>query len=218
MIRFVLGKTVCLLLLFLVVSCMPKQESSTPENYFCKQAVVDSLLITHNTTVGEYEIKLQAFKAEQVLEVFLRSKEFDWTQIRAYPFCAFSGGLGPKIREGDRQIPEGIYQVVVFNPKSKFYLSLGLDYPNARDLEIADPAQPGSDIYIHGGCQTVGCIPISDEQMAELYLFCKGAKAGIQVDILPFRPTEDNRIKYNGAFPQHQRFWERLFMDAEPIL
>ena len=181
---------------------------------FDKQSVVDSLLERHQTSPGQYQIKIQAFKAERILEVFLSTNNLDWTKVRAYPFCNFSGDLGPKYKEGDRQIPEGIYKIKVFNPKSKFYLSMGLDYPNARDLIIADPDQPGSDIYIHGGCRTVGCIPITDEKIEELYLLAKTARKDIEVLILPYIPNDENHLKYAEEFPQHQAFWNTLFADA----
>ncbi len=194
---------------------MNPKDKLARENYYGKQVLVDSLLLEQNLTAAAFQMKLQAFKAEQILEVFLRAEMGEWKLVRSYPFCHFSGGLGPKLKEGDRQIPEGIYKVAVFNPKSKFYLSLGLDYPNARDMEIADADQPGSDIYIHGGCATVGCIPITDEKMAELYLLAKMAAPDIDVLILPFRSTNENRKMYMEQYPQWESFWTDLFEDAD---
>ena len=194
---------------------MSERDIPSRANYFGRESMVDSLLRDNNTSRGSYELKLQAFKAERVLEVYMRKEASEWKKIIDYSFSAFSGVLGPKLREGDRQIPEGIYQVKIFNPLSKFYLSLGLDYPNERDLKIADPELPGSDIYIHGGCQTSGCIPISDEKMAELYLLSQGANKVINVTILPYKPSEENTKIYSQKFPQHKAFWEKLYNDAE---
>ena len=192
-------------------------DTESRRHFFDKQVVVDSLLAVHHTKPGEYQIKIRAYKAERRLEVYLSTNNTDWTMVREYPFCNFSGDLGPKKREGDKQIPEGIYKIKVFNPKSKFYLSMGLDYPNARDMKIADPENPGSDIYIHGGCATVGCIPITDEKIAELYLLAKTACKDIEVLILPYIPNEENHLKYAEEYSQHQVFWGTLFSDAKVL-
>ncbi len=92
--------------------------------------------------------------------------------IHRFAVLGQSGGLGPKRREGDLQVPEGCYTIDRFNPKSRFHLSLGLNYPNAADLHFADPAQPGSDIFLHGGALTVGCLPLGDPGIERLYLIC----------------------------------------------
>ena len=205
------------LLLIMFTSIFSCMDNENRRLHFDKQSVVDSLLETHRTSPGQYQIKMQAFKAERILEVYLQANNKDWTKVRTYPFCNFSGDLGPKLKEGDRQIPEGIYKIKVFNPKSKFYLSMGLDYPNERDMKIADPDHPGSDIYIHGGCRTVGCIPITDEKIAELYLLAKAARKEIEVLILPYIPTEKNHLKYAEEYPQHQAFWDTLFSDAKGL-
>ena len=80
-----------------------------------------------------------------------------------------SGSPGPKRKEGDLQIPEGVYQPLVLNPQSRFYLSIGLNYPNALDQKY-NTDNPGSDIYIHGGSATIGCVPIGDPAIEELFL------------------------------------------------
>ena len=212
-------KEIAKALLFVIIfassfSCMDNENRRL---HFDKQIVVDSLLSNHQTSPGQYKIRMQAFKAERILEVYLSTSNADWTKVRSYPFCNFSGDLGPKLKEGDRQIPEGIYKIKVFNPKSKFYLSMGLDYPNARDMKIADPEHPGSDIYIHGGCRTVGCIPITDEKIAELYLMSKTAEKDIEVIILPYKPSIENHNRFAEKYPQHQAFWGALFSDAKVI-
>jgi len=196
---------------------MSVEDTSTRENFFNKKNEIEYLLSSLGMANSEYKLRMEAFKQEQVLNVYLKDENTDWTLARTYPFCEFSGELGPKIREGDRQIPEGIYKVTVFNPKSKFYLSLGLDYPNKRDLLLADPNDPGSDIYIHGGCQTEGCIPITDEKIAELYLLAKSASSGVEVAILPFEQTMPNLEKYYQSHPQWKFFWEKLFTDVRGL-
>jgi len=120
------------------------------------------------------ELCYVAFKEERVLEVYGRLKETDlWTFVKSYSFTASSGAIGPKLKEGDRQIPEGIYEVEYLNPNSSFYLSMKINYPNAFDRakgEADGRTDLGSDIFIHGKAVTVGCIPVGDEAIEELFL------------------------------------------------
>lgn len=160
-------------------------------------------------------VAIRAFKDEEVLEVFVKDHAKTHFQIfKKYKFTATTGQLGPKFKEGDRQIPEGHYFINRFNPKSKFHLSLGLNYPNEEDKKRADKDQPGSDIFIHGSNQTVGCIPIGNEKIRELYLLCDWAKSKgqihIPVEIYPFEMSKKNINKFSKKFPQHRSFWEKL--------
>ena len=126
------------------------------------------------------------------MEVWVRNDVKDPFQLfKTYKICALAGTLGPKRMAGDFQVPEGFYYINEFNPKSNYYLSLGLNYPNVSDRILSDSLQPGGDIYIHGSCVTVGCIPITDGQIDELYILAAHAKdAGqdfIPVHIFPIR-------------------------------
>lgn len=138
-------------------------------------------------------------------------KRYSISTFRTYDFCESSGKLGPKRRAGDFQIPEGFYYINRFNPRSKFHLSLGLNYPNDSDLILSDKENPGSDIFIHGGCQTVGCIPIGDEKIRELYLLAHFAKESgqtqIPVHIFPFKITEESLTAYENP---NYIFWKNL--------
>ena len=107
----------------------------------------------------------------------------EFTLLHTYAFCSTSGTLGPKRKEGDLQIPEGIYHINHFNPVSNFYLSLGVNYPNASDNILSDKQHPGGSIYIHGNCVTIGCIPITDEKIKELYVLAVEAKNNGQENI-----------------------------------
>jgi len=102
--------------------------------------------------------------------------------------------------QGDYQVPEGFYYINEFNPRSNYYLSLGLNYPNASDRILSDSLQPGGDIYIHGSCVTVGCIPLTDQQIDELYILAAYAKdAGqdfIPTHIFPIRYSSKKSIEY----------------------
>ncbi len=136
---------------------------------------------------------LRALKAEGVVELWARPPgDTRRVRVRTFPVCAPSGRLGPKARSGDLQVPEGFYRVDRFNPRSRFHLSLGLDYPNAVDLARTPPgASPGGDIFIHGGCATIGCLPLRDGPMEQLYLAADAAReAGqrtIPVHVFPCR-------------------------------
>ncbi len=115
---------------------------------------------------------INAYKAEGKLEIWLKNDDDKVYQLfKTYDFCAHSGTLGPKVIEGDGQTPEGFYYINVFNPMSNFHLSLGVNYPNSVDYaRTGKDRKPGSDIYIHGNCVTVGCIPLTDEKIKEVYL------------------------------------------------
>jgi murein L,D-transpeptidase YafK len=92
--------------------------------------------------------------------------------------------MGPKRIEGDYQVPEGFYCVNEFRPGSSYHLALGINYPNASDLLLSDSVKPGSEIYIHGSCTTIGCIPILNEPIEELYIITSIAK-NIGEDFIP---------------------------------
>jgi murein L,D-transpeptidase YafK len=155
------------------------------------------------------------------LEVWIKEKNKEqFVLLHTYSFCTTSGTLGPKRKQGDLQIPEGVYKINHFNPVSNFYLSLGINYPNESDLILSDKKKPGNAIYIHGGCATVGCIPITDESIKELYIMAVEAKSAgqptIPVHIFPSRMDKgiaDQLIKEEEADATTSAFWKNL----EPI-
>lgn len=113
------------------------------------------------------DLVIAVFKQERLVQVFADGK-----LLRQYPMTGFSGVLGPKLREGDRQIPEGIYHIEYLNPNSSFHLSMKISYPNEFDWKYANienRKEPGSDIFIHGKDRSVGCIPIGDHAIEELF-------------------------------------------------
>jgi murein L,D-transpeptidase YafK len=144
---------------------------------------------------------IRSFKYDGQLEVWLKNdRKEPYKLFKTYRVCALAGSLGPKRMQGDYQVPEGFYYINEFNPKSNYYLSLGLNYPNASDRILSDSLQPGGDIYIHGSCVTVGCIPITDKQIDELYILAAYAKdAGqdfIPVHIFPIRYNNKKSVDY----------------------
>jgi murein L,D-transpeptidase YafK len=134
------------------------------------------------------EIILAAFKEEQTLQVFAKDQN-GFRFVKEYPFMGYSGALGPKLKEGDKQIPEGIYTIEYLNPNSSYYLSMKVNYPNAFDKsksQFANMGDMGGDIFIHGKSFTVGCIPIGDEAIEEIFVMTKKAFAnGVKVIISP---------------------------------
>jgi murein L,D-transpeptidase YafK len=146
-------------------------------------------------------VYFRSFKYDSQLEVWVKNdiKE-PFKLFKTYRVCALAGTLGPKRMEGDYQVPEGFYYINVFNPKSNYYLSLGINYPNASDKLLSDSLRPGGDIYIHGSCVTVGCIPIRDEQIDEVYILAAHAKNQgqdfIPVHIFPVRFNVEKSVKF----------------------
>jgi murein L,D-transpeptidase YafK len=139
-------------------------------------------------------IYIRSFKYDSQLEVWVKNDIKEPFQLfKTYKVCALAGTLGPKRMEGDFQVPEGFYYINEFNPKSTYYLSLGINYPNVSDRILSDSLKPGGDIYIHGSCVTVGCIPITDGQIDELYILAAHAKDGGQ----DFIPVHIFPIRYN---------------------
>jgi len=126
-----------------------------------------------NITYPPAEIVLIGLKQERILEVYARNGTNDFKRIRFYPILAASGGPGPKLREGDKQVPEGIYGIESLNPNSRFHLSLRVDYPNAFDRKQAERegrTSLGGDIMIHGSAVSVGCLAMGDQAAEDLFV------------------------------------------------
>lgn len=139
-------------------------------------ALVATRLVPHFEQAGvkfpPSAVSLLAFKDCQQLYLYAKHQHGDWAKIRAYPIQGSSGTLGPKLREGDQQIPEGIYHIELLNPNSRFHVALRLNYPNSFDQRMAQvDSRPnlGGDIMIHGSHQSVGCLAMGDEAAEELF-------------------------------------------------
>jgi hypothetical protein len=128
-------------------------------------------------------------KQEKSLEVYAGKTTNDLQWIRSYPILAASGGPGPKLREGDRQVPEGIYGIEWLNPNSKYHLSMRINYPNAFDREQAARDRRdrlGGDIMIHGNARSVGCLAMGDEAAEDLFVLAADTGiANIMVILAP---------------------------------
>ncbi len=146
-------------------------------------------------------IYIRSFKYDSELEVWAKNRVTDTFQLfKTYRVCALAGNLGPKRLQGDYQVPEGFYYINDFNPNSSYYLSLGLNYPNASDRVLSDSLKPGGEIYIHGSCVTVGCIPITDQKIDEVYMLASMAydqgQHFIPVHVFPIRFDAPRSVDY----------------------
>ena len=176
-----------------------------------------------NVAYPPKDIFFRVFKAQNEMELWGRNNETsEYKLIKLYHICALSGVLGPKRAEGDRQVPEGYYFIEDYNPKSDYYLSMLLNYPNFSDNLFGAKTKKGGDIYIHGGCVTVGCMPMTDEGIQEIYTLCLNAKVNgeenIPVHIYPTRMNKkgmDYLAREYVNYPESQKFWATLKNEYE---
>ncbi|MEO5511018.1 MAG: L,D-transpeptidase family protein [Longimicrobiales bacterium] len=164
------------------------------------------------------DIYLRVFKREHALELWVRPEgDTIFSLLRTYDICAQSGDLGPKRARGDNQVPEGFYTIDRFNPYSDYHLSLHVDYPNRSDQLIGVEPDLGGDIFIHGGCNSIGCLALTDEGIKQLYWVAVEARAAgqqrIPIDIFPARLGDDEMTQLDRAFrasPALVAFWKTL--------
>lgn len=146
-------------------------------------------------------VYIRSFKYDRQLELWVKSDtKSPYKLFKTYKVCMQSGTMGPKRMEGDYQVPEGFYYINDFNPNSTYHLSLGLNYPNASDRILSDSLRPGSSIYIHGNCVSVGCIAISDVPIEELFVIASAARTNgqefIPVHVFPVRYNNKTSLEY----------------------
>ena len=183
-----------------------------------KQQIIETALAGNGLETANFNMLIIAYKDEEELEIYAKKKtESAYRILVSYRICSSSGELGPKRREGDYQVPEGFYHINMFNPYSRFFLSLGIDYPNLSDKRKSKASPLGGNIFIHGACVTIGCIPMTDEAIKEIYLYAVYAKNNgqtkIPVYLFPFRMTDDNFRKYSARFSSNRvlvDFWANL--------
>lgn len=186
--------------------------------YSQKGEKIKELLHAQGINPETVQIYLRAFKKERILQVWGKNKtDKTYKHIISYPFCMTSGQLGPKRKQGDLQIPEGFYHIDRFNPWSNFYLSLGINYPNQSDRILGNKRDPGGDIFIHGACVTIGCIPITDSKIKELYILAVEARNNgqrrIPVNIFPAKLTDQEMKNLNWLYskrPKLINFWKNI--------
>jgi len=157
---------------------------------------------------------LCAIKDKKTLEIWTFMKNGDKRKLCEYPFTNFSGKLGPKLKQGDRQIPEGIYKLDYLNPNSSFHLSMKVNYPNEFDRMMAKFDQReklGYDIFIHGGTATIGCIPIGDDKIEELfYIVAKVGIENVEVIISPYDMRNDFKKVEIGEITWEDKLYSKI--------
>jgi murein L,D-transpeptidase YafK len=156
-------------------------------------------------------ILIRLFKQESELEVWKQDNSGRMALLKTFPICRWSGELGPKIREGDRQAPEGFYTITpgLMNPASQYHLAVNIGFPNAFD-KAHD--RTGAHLMIHGGCSSRGCYAMTDEQVSEIYALAResffGGQRAFQIQAFPFRMTPTNMAKHRNN--PHMPFWKML--------
>lgn len=217
-----------LALLFLAIPSSPDEKKSFRELQWKyprvrtaakeKNEVLDRWFREKGVAFPPRAILLRAFKKEALLELWATDAENKpYVRVHEYRICTSSGTLGPKRRFGDEQVPEGFYDLDWFNPQSNFYLSLHINYPNASDRILGSHQNPGGDIFLHGNCASIGCIPITDDGIKEVYwlavLVQNEGQQHLPIHIFPARLTDDG-FKALAATHENEPvllvFWRNL--------
>ncbi|HWY97785.1 MAG TPA: L,D-transpeptidase family protein [Bacteroidia bacterium] len=217
-----------ILLIFISVVCLSfidaysfKKEqlkyATVSTAYAEKWSTVKTKLTKAGIDTSKFEIFIRVFKHEGNLEVWARSNRKDtFKLVDTYEVCSSSGSLGPKRKEGDGQVPEGFYHVSVFQPASMFYLALGVSYPNKADLIKGNKSCPGGNIMIHGNCVTIGCMPMTDDKIKEIYIMAVEAythgEQTIPIHIFPTRLNDAGMafLKNSTTDQASIDFWNNL--------
>ncbi|WP_029710190.1 hypothetical protein [Rhizobium favelukesii] len=159
----------------------------------------------------ESPVLVRIFKMESELEVWKVDGSGKYALLKVYPMCRWSGKLGPKTKTGDRQAPEGFYSVSIggLNPKSQFYLSFNLGYPNRLEAALG---YSGEALMVHGACSSSGCFAVTDQGVGEIYAVAekalKGGRQAFQVQAYPFRMTPQNLATHRDD--PNFAFWKTL--------
>jgi murein L,D-transpeptidase YafK len=190
----------------------PRQPPVIPLPAKATQPLAPALvaLLRQKNMPAHSPILLRVFKEESELEVWKEDRTGHFALLKTYPICKWSGDLGPKMHEGDRQAPEGFYTVtpVQMNPNSAFYLAINTGFPNSFD-KAND--RDGTFLMIHGNCASIGCYAMSDEGIADIYALAREAFVGrpsFQVQAYPFRLTPENLARHRNN--PNLAFWMAL--------
>jgi murein L,D-transpeptidase YafK len=212
------------ILLFLIVSFTSLAQSFKKEQvafarvesaFEKKWTTLEKQIIEQGFDPQAFKIFIRVFKQDAKMEVWISELNKEKFHLfKTYTIVASSGILGPKRKEGDLQVPEGFYHIDVFNPVSNFYLSLGINYPNKAD-KVHGKKPLGGDIYIHGSNVTIGCIPLTDDKIQEVYALAVQARNGGQKTIYthfyPFDFTKTSLQTYR--LNSNYEFWASLLKD-----
>ena len=166
--------------------------------------------IQGNIKIGN-PLYIRVFKEEKELEMWIRNDKGTYSLYKVFDICTFSGGLGPKKKEGDKKSPEGFYYTKksFLNPNSSYHLSFNIGYPNEYDRSHG---YTGSLIMIHGNCVSIGCYAMTDKYIEEIYGIVEktlnNGQEKINVDVFPFRMTQSNMNKHKKS--EYYYFWKEL--------
>lgn len=197
-----------------LAGCNADRETSIASNAKSAQALKPELvsLMTEKGMSPSDPMLVRVFKEESKAEVWKKRKaDGRYALLKTYDICRFSGKLGPKIKEGDKQAPEGFYQVTPaqMNPKSSYYLSFNIGFPNAYDRSLG---RTGQHVMMHGDCLSAGCYAMTDDQMGEIYAMAResfrGGQKSFQFQALPFRMTAQNMARRRND--KNMAFWKNL--------
>jgi len=177
------------------------------------QPLSDRMLaeIESKNMVKESPILVRIFKEESELEIWKQDKSGRFALLHTYPICRWSGELGPKFKQGDRQAPEGFYTITpgLMNPNSNYYLAINTGFPNAYDRANG---RTGAFLMIHGDCSSAGCYAMTDEQVGEIYALAResffGGQKSFQIQAYPFKMTPLNMARHRNS--PHMAFWKML--------
>jgi murein L,D-transpeptidase YafK len=189
------------------------EDASLAANAKANQPVSPKLIaaMTEKDMDLQSPILIRLFKQEAEVEVWKQDRSGKFAVLKTYPICRWSGDLGPKVREGDRQAPEGFYAIspAQMNPQSAYYLSFNTGYPNAYDKALG---HTGSQLMVHGDCSSRGCYAMTDEQIAEIYSLGResffGGQKSFQFQAYPFRMTPINMAKHRNN--PNMAFWKMI--------
>src|SRR5579871_1394651 len=197
----------------LLAGCNSDEIGSLATNAKANQTVPPKLIaaMVEKNMDLQSPILVRLFKQEAELEVWKQDRTGRFALLKTYPICRWSGDLGPKVREGDRQAPEGFYSISPsqMNPTSAYYLSFNTGYPNASDRSLG---HTGSELMVHGDCSSRGCYAMTDEQIAEIYALGResffGGQKSFQFQAYPFRMTPLNLARHRNS--PHMAFWKMI--------
>jgi murein L,D-transpeptidase YafK len=201
-----------LLTLALLTGCSLERREQISSRATASSIPADTLAAMDSIgTDRNQPILIRAFKKESEIEIWKRTRAGNYALLKSYPVCRWSGQLGPKTREGDRQVPEGFYTVTPgqMNPNSALWLSFNVGYPNAMERSLG---RTGGDIMVHGTCSSRGCYAMTNEQMDEIYAVMReafqGGQKAVQFQSYPFRMTAENLAKFRND--SNMPFWKNL--------
>jgi len=176
-------------------------------------------LLDQKSMPKDSPILVRIFKEESELEVWKQDTTGRFALLKIYPICRWSGDLGPKFKEGDRQAPEGFYTITpgLMNPNSNYYLAINIGFPNAFDRANG---RSGAFVMVHGDCSSRGCYAMTDEQIGEIYSLAResflGGQSSFQIQAYPFRMTPANLARHRNN--PNFAFWKMIKVGNDHFL